>query len=62
MPIDREHFKIRDHCHVNKNGDGDRFVGIKADSENAMIYFPMGYELPAQDDELRRDIKNLFQV
>ena len=62
MPIDRDHFMIRDHCHVNKNGDGDRFVGIKADSENAMIYFPMGYELPTQDDELRRDIKNLFQV
>ena len=62
MPIDREHFNIREHCHVNKNGDGDRFVGIKADSENAMIYFPIGYELPVQDNELRRDIKNLFQV
>lgn len=62
MPIDREHFNIREHCHVNKNDDGDRFVGVKADSDNAMIYFPLGYELPAQDDELRRDIKNLFQV
>ena len=62
MPIDREHFVIREHCHINQNGDGDRFVGVKADSNNAMIYFPMGYELPVQDDELRRDIKNLFQV
>lgn len=62
MAIDREHFVIREHCHVNQNGDGDRFVGVKADSNNAMIYFPMGYELPATDDELRRDIKNLFQV
>lgn len=62
MAIDREHFVIRDHCWVNKDGDGDRFVGVKADSNNAMIYFPMGYELPQQDDELRRDIKNLFQV
>lgn len=62
MAIDREHFVIREHCHINQNGDGDRFVGVKADSNNAMIYFPMGYELPAQDDELRRDIKNLFQV
>ena len=62
MAIDREHFVIREHCHINQNGDGDRFVGVKADSNNAMIYFPMGYDLPAQDDELRRDIKNLFQV
>lgn len=62
MAIDREHFVIREHCHINQNGDGDRFVGVKADSNNAMIYFPMGYELPEQDDELRRDIKNLFQV
>lgn len=62
MAIDREHFDIREHCHVNQNDDGDRFVGVKADSNNAIIYFPMGYELPPQDDELRRDIKNLFQV
>ena len=62
MSIDRENFVIRDHCWVNKDGDGDRFVGVKADSNNAMIYFPMGYELPQQDDELRRDIKNLFQI
>ena len=62
MALDREHFAIREHCHVNQNGDGDRFVGVKADSNNVTIYFPMGYELPAQDDELRRDIKNLFQV
>lgn len=62
MAIDREHFVIREHCHVNQNGDGDRFVGVKADSNNAMIYFPMGYELPISDDELKRDIKNLFQV
>ena len=62
MPIDREHFVIREHCHVNSNDDGDRFVGVKADSDNAVIYFPMGYELPENDAELRRDIKNLFQV
>ena len=31
---------ITKHCHVNSNEDGDRFVGIKADSDNAMVYFP----------------------
>lgn len=38
-------FDIKKHCHVNTNEDGDRFVGIKADSDNAMVYFPIGYEL-----------------
>ena len=62
MPINRDNFVLREHCHINLNGDGDRFVGVKIDSNNAMIYFPMGYELPPQDDELRRDIKNLLRV
>ena len=62
MAIDRTHFVLREHCHIDSNEDGDRFVGVKADSTNAMIYFPLGYELPADDDELRRDVKNLFMV
>lgn len=62
MPMDREHFNIREHCYVNSNDDGDRFVGVKADSENVVICFPIGYELPTKDDELKRDIKNLFQI
>lgn len=32
-------FNIKDHCHVNTNEDGDRFVGIKADTDDAMVYF-----------------------
>lgn len=62
MPIDHDTFKLREHCHVDTNQDGDRFVGVKADSTNAVIYFPMGYQLPSDDDELRRDVKNLFEV
>ena len=31
MPIDREHFVIREHCHVNSNDDGDRFVEVSRD-------------------------------
>lgn len=53
---------IRERCHVNKNGEGDSFVGVKADTDDAMIYFPMGYQLPANDDQLREDINNLFGV
>lgn len=55
-------YDIKKHCHVNSNEDGDRFVGIKADSDNAMVYFPIGYELPDTDAEIRMDIKHLIQV
>lgn len=53
---------ITKHCHVNTNEDGDRFVGIKADSDNAMVYFPIGYQLPDNDTQIRMDIKNLINV
>ncbi len=53
---------LRERCHVNTNEDGDSFVGVKADSNDAMIYFPIGYQLPESDDDLRVDINNLFGV
>lgn len=53
---------LRDRCHVNKNGEGDSFVGVKADTDDAMIYFPIGYRLPPDDDDLRTDVNNLFNV
>jgi hypothetical protein len=52
----------RDRCHVNTNDDGDSFVGVKADTDDAIIYFPIGYQLPANDDDLRVDINNLLGV
>lgn len=53
---------IRERCHVNTNDEGDSFVGVKADTDDAMIYFPIGYQLPPDDDDLRADINNLFYV
>lgn len=55
-------YDIKKHCHINTNEDGDRFVGIKADSDNAMVYFPIGYELPETDAEIRTDIKLLISL
>ena len=34
-------FHIKEHCRVNENKDGDRFVGIKADFDGVMAYFPI---------------------
>lgn len=53
---------LRQRCHVNTNDEGDRFVGVKADTEDASIYFPIGYRLPDDDDDLRADVHNLFGV
>lgn len=53
---------IRERCHVNTNDEGDSFVGVKADTDDAVIYFPIGYQLPPNDDDLRQDINNLFGV
>ncbi len=62
MSIDYKHFNIREHCHVNTNEINDRFVGVKVDSNNPLIYFPLGYELPERESDLKVDIKNLFNV
>lgn len=59
MEIQADLFK---RCHVNKNEDGDRFVGVKADADNAMVYFPIGYQLPETEEDLRQDILHLISV
>ena len=54
--------EILKRCHVNTNEKGDRFVGIKADSDEVVVYFPIGYQLPEKELDIRRDILHLFQV
>lgn len=49
-------------CHTYEHGDSDRFVGIKVDSDNAMVYFPMGYQLSESDEDVRQDILQLISV
>ena len=53
---------LRKRCHINTNEEGDRFVGVKADTEGAVVYFPIGYQLPDDEMELKRDVLHLFQV
>lgn len=53
---------LRKRCHINTNEEGDRFVGIKADTEGAVVYFPVGYQLPDDEMDLKRDVLHLFQV
>lgn len=53
---------IKSRCHINTNADGDRFVGLKADTDDAVVYFPLGYRLPESEQEIKRDILHLFAV
>lgn len=53
---------LKSMCHVNSNEEGDRFVGVKVDSKKAMVYFPMGYQLPESDYMLRKHILHLISL
>lgn len=53
---------IKERCHVNTNAEGDTFVGVKADTEDAIVYFPAGFQLPENETDIRRDIMTLFNV
>ena len=61
--IKRE-FELYERCHVNTNQEGDRFVGIKIDTnlDRPMVFFPLGYDLPKNDSQLRLDIRHLIKV
>ena len=52
------------HYQVNSNAEGDRFVGIKADTEHITVYFPLGFRMPEDMDEglLREDARTLFTI
>lgn len=53
---------LKDRIDVVKHDTEEPFVGIKADGEDALVYFPLGYNLSETDDEIRRDILQLFSI
>ncbi len=53
---------IRDRCRVNTNKDADVFVGIKCEKEDISIHFPLGFEISAEEKELRKDILLLINT
>lgn len=55
-------FSIRDKCSVNTNGDEDTFVGLKCKDGDFSVHFPLGFVIPGDDKELRRDIIVLLSV
>lgn len=51
-------FKLR--CYIKETGDGDWFVGIKVDSENAIVYFLMRHQFPESEEDICQDILRLI--
>lgn len=47
---------IRDRCFVNQNREQDTFVGLKCVNEQFSVHFPLGFNIPPGDKELRKDI------
>ena len=48
--------------HVASQDDGDRFVGIKYKDSDIHVYFPLGYKLSDNDNEVRKDIIRLLNI
>lgn len=57
-----DQINIIDICHVNSSNHDNTFVGIKVNSNGPNIYFPMGFNLSVDEDEIRQDIQLLFKV
>lgn len=57
-----EDLSIRDKCSVNTNREEDTFVGLKCEHGDFSIHFPLGFALPKDDKDLRKDIIMLLSV
>lgn len=55
-------YSIRSKCQINTNRDTDTFVGIKCDSGEISIHFPLGFHISDDDNELRKDIMLLINT
>ena len=53
---------LKNRIDVVKHYSEDKFVGLKADGGDALVYFPLGYRLSETDEEIRSDILKLFGI
>lgn len=53
---------LTDVCQVVEPFDENPFVGIKCDNNGIKVWFPVGFELGSNDDELRRNVLTLLQT
>ena len=53
---------LRQRCHINTNRDGNCFVGIKVVDNIPQVHFPIGYNLPTDDNAVRQEILVLLKT
>lgn len=53
---------LKGKCRICRHDDEDRFVGLKGDTNAVQVSFPLGYELSETEDDIRRDILQLFRI
>lgn len=53
---------LRERCRVNAKESSGGFVGVKANEDGTAVFFPVGYQLPDDEDGIRMDIHNLFGI
>jgi len=65
LPIGQD-TSLRHYCRNANNINGDTFVGIKSESiegkQSIIINFPIGYKISEEEEELREEIINLFNI
>ena len=50
------------HCFVTENSKENNFVGIKYLNDDIRVFFPLGYEIPNEDDKCRKSIISLLET
>lgn len=53
---------LKDRIDVVTHHTEEPFIGIRADGGDALVYFPLGYNLSENDEDIRRDILQLFSI
>lgn len=51
-----------DKCQLTDNSVDDQFVGIQYSADDVTVFFPMGYEIPRDDDGCRNSILTLLRT
>lgn len=53
--------KLSELC-INVEDTNDNFVGVKYNKGKIQIIFPLGYDIPKEENECRRSVINLFKI
>ncbi len=53
-------YNLSSRCENSTNKENDKFVGIKCADGDFRVYFPVGFHISSDEDEIRKDIRLLL--